>query len=214
MNRGLILGALACLPMLVGCVGSEDSFEDAEFRAGAVDNDAWWAPNPEYPGDGEIEVREGAGDDLPDTILWDFDGGSVSRTRDGNAEVLWIVEGNELWTADASASATANSPVCTVVQDDHPSGDAYQLVDDNGEVIFTMWRRYVFAGDIDLPAAPQVKHNEALQEHLALSFKKKKIFAGAWWCGTKIAKADEKIAKANPMRRLLLAAMVSGECGA
>ncbi len=214
MNRGLILGALACVPMLVGCVAPDDSFDDAEFRAGATDDDAWWAPDPEYPGDGEIEVREGGDHDFPDTILWDIDGGHVSRSVDGTSEVLWVVEGNELWTADASSSAFESSPRCTVVQGDHPSGDVYQLVDGGGDVVFTMWRRYVFSGEVELPAAPKVKQDEALQEHLAMSFKKKRIHAGGWWEGERLAKADEKIAKANPVRRLLLAAMVSGECGA
>jgi len=213
MNRGLILGALACLPMLVGCVTSEDSFDDAEFRAGEVDQDAWWAPDPEYPGDQNIEIREGGDDDLPDTILWDLDGGHVNREIDsdsGDFETRLLVEGTEIRTQNLSATTAAT---CEVVQADDESGEVFQLVDGQG-VVFTMRGRYVFAGDIDLPSELQIKHNPALQESLVVSFKGRRIHAGAWWKDAAVAKADEKIAEANPVRRLLLAALVSGECGA
>ena len=42
-------------------------------------------------------TREGGGDDLPDTILWDLDGGTVSRNSDDDGDppdcIIWDIDG-------------------------------------------------------------------------------------------------------------------------
>jgi len=45
-------------------------------------------------------TREGGGDDLPDTILWDFDGGRVSDDEDDVDVpdcIIWDIDGASGW---------------------------------------------------------------------------------------------------------------------
>ncbi len=206
-NQGLILGSVLSALVVAGCTQVEDS-DDLGFRSAEAAGDF------QYPGDGDIEVYPAGPVNEPDAIIWDLDDGGVARQVQPGLFVsrLFVVD-NEFRSGSGPSDEAGAVPVCSVVPADHPSDRAFQLVDAEGEVIFTLWKRFVFAGDVELPTKPKVKKNYALQQQLAFSFNKDDIYAGSWWCGEHIATASERIARANPVRRLLLAALVAGECG-
>ncbi|MCH9684540.1 MAG: hypothetical protein K0V04_24100 [Deltaproteobacteria bacterium] len=202
--QGLTTVAALAAVLTAGCTATE-SHDDLDLRM--------WGAGDDYAGNGDIEVRAGDDDDddIPDTIIWDILGGSVSRqTTPGVFEQRLIIADDDFLSATGPAGAP---PMCTVVATDHPSGNEFQLVDKYGEVVFTVWKRFVFAGDVSLPLHPHVKNNPSLHGAIAVSFKKKRIYSGGFWEGDVLATANERIARSTPERRLLLAALVSGECG-
>ncbi|MCA9708138.1 MAG: hypothetical protein KDK70_19960, partial [Myxococcales bacterium] len=94
---------------------------------------------------------------------------------------------------------------CTALQTDHPSGQVFALVGADGSTVLTVWQRFVFSGAVEHPS---VDH-----EQLAFSFKDEGIYLGGFWEGDIVAHASAEIDTAGPMRRLVLAALVMGECG-
>lgn len=208
MKLPLTLATVLCASTIVGCVGEGDDDPDLELRAA---EGPLWQPNPSYAGDGPISVRGGDDIDVPDTIIWDLDGGNVSvQLEPGLFATRMAIRENELWHTDALLQ---DVPVCTVVAGDHSSGMEFELVDADGEVVFTLWQRHVFAGAIDLPAQGGDDFDQLVEDELAFSFKKDGIHAGHWSDGVLLARASEDIDMASPVRRLLLAALVAGECG-
>lgn len=212
-NQGLIPGAMLYVSLFVGCSGSA-MLDDAEFRAspGLEETD------PSYAGNGDITIRSSSSDDddddLPDIIIWDIDGGSVTRqTEPGVFEERILVEGTELIQVSEDPAAASTPPGCSGITGDHPSGQEFKLVDATGAVVLTLWKRYVFLGDVDVPAASGGGGHEALVDLVAFSFKQERIYAGHWSNGEVVAIASEQVAIASPMRRLTLSALVTGECG-
>lgn len=212
-NQGTILGAMLLVSLVVGCAAdSAETLEEFEFRQcdglGELDLD--------YPGNGDIEIRSGDDDDdLPDIIIWDLDGGNVTRqVETGVFEYRLSVFGGEVYQASPNFGGFGG-PACTAVEGDHPSGKEFKLVDNNGAVVLTLWKNFVFIGDVDIPVANghDVDNGEAIEDHAAFSFRKRRIYAGHWRDGEVVATASEKISKANAMRRLTLGALVAAECG-
>ncbi len=216
--RGFMATAMLLALAVSGCTAPEDGEteieafdDDLEDRAGPPTGEFWeWHPN--RPGNGDIEVHEGEDADVPDCIIWDIDGASVTRqVQTGLYEDRFVVDDNEIFESDGMGGLGALQ--CSVVQGSHPSGKVFQLEDAGGQVLLTMLGRYVFIGDVEVPPIGGHACGNLLQHEVAFSFKKDQIFDGPWWDGNVIATSDAKIAKANPMRRMLLGALVAGECG-
>lgn len=209
-NRAMIVAAFVCASVLGGCVGDEPGEDDLQWRAAPADG-PWWVLDPSRPGDGHVGLQEGGRDD-PDGILWDLDGGSVSRsTATSGLEPVLTVDANELRLGSDVASGLTG-PRCTVELGDHPSGEVFHLVDAQGDVVFTAWERFVFAGEPTLSGTPHQSAEDA-SGSLVMSFVGPRVHAGAWWSGPVLAEADRPIATAGPVRRLLMAALLSNECG-
>lgn len=180
--------------MFTGCVASGHD-DDLEFRANVMT----------YPGDGDIVIRSDGDDDvdIPDTVIWDLAGGNVTRqTEPGVFSSRLSVEGNQVRRSDPLLGPT---PSCTVIDARHPSGEVYKLVDTSGEVVLTLRDRLVLVGDVDDP--------QGTSPSLAFSLDGANIFAGPVEDGHRVAYASEAIDQAHPLRRLLVGALVAGECG-
>ena len=199
-NRVTILATVLWAPMMfMGCAASEA--DDLEFRGAG-------GQGLSYPGDGDIVVRAGSSSDdddvdIPDPILWDLAGGNVNRqTEPGAFSKRISLDGHQIYESNESVGQTL---VCTALQTSHPSGAVYALTDAGGKTVLTVWKHLVFVGEVDDPDidSPQ----------LAFSFKGREIYAGRSSDGEAVAHASEEIDQAEPMRRLLLGALVAGECG-
>jgi len=211
--RGFVATAMLCALAVSGCVADDGDFEGEEERVSPFSGEFWeWSPN--RPGNGDLEVYEGDDTDTPDCLIWDIDSAGVARQHEQTGELIdsFVVAANEIYGADPATGAAA-ALNCTAVEGDHPSGKVYNLVSAEGEVVLTLWNRYVFLGDVHVPSVADPTHGNLLQNQVAFSFKKDHIYAGPWWQGNVVGTADAKIEFANPMRRLLLGALVTGECG-
>jgi hypothetical protein len=85
-------------------------------------------------------------------------------------------------------------------------------LDANGDAILTLWHRYVFAGDVQIPQEGW-KLGDMIKNDTLVSFDHTGIYAGAYWNGELAATADVHVQSANPMRMLELASLVTGDCG-
>lgn len=203
MTKNEFVIVVFLVPVLPACTEpkSEDTFE---FRSVSE-------PPEDYAGNGDIEIHQGTDDEIPDEIIWDVMGGTVLRqVEPGVFEERINVEGEVMQDVEEPAWT---APVCVVDEVEHPSGEVFELVSSTDGVLFTLWGRFVFAGQHALPDEPNVEEDPTLAAQVAFSFEGSHIYGGPWWDGTVLTTASEEIQDASPERRLLLAALVAGDCG-
>ncbi len=159
---------------------------------------------------GDVQLYDQDEPQIPDTIIWDIDGDE--DTADvyegpifGGALVLSTVE-NQIYDG-------AGNVQCTATVEDGLFKLRQGL---DGDVIYTATPgRYVFAGDVPggLPSPGTTQWQELLYHQLDFEFYGAQIFAGPRWQADVIAEGSVNLHKANPMRKLMIAALYGGECG-
>lgn len=199
-NRVTILATVLWAPMMfMGCAAPEA--DDLEFRGAG-------GQGLSYPGDGDIVIRAGSSSDdddvdIPDTILWDLAGGNVTRqTEPGVFSERVVLKSDQILRTNESGGQTV---ICTAVETDDPSGEVYAVIDAGGKTVLTVWKHLVFVGEVDDP--------DIDSSQLAFSLQGREIYAGRSSAGEAVAHASEEIDRAKPMRRVLIGALVAGECG-
>ena len=212
MRRMSKLGALVAtiaIAGLGGCADLEDAGPEVEDRT-------WWLNFWEWqtwkPANGDLEIHEGETTEVEECLIFDLTGSGVSQravdTSSPNGvrfePVLEVVD-NELRTPQGDL-------VCYAYETDHPL--VYQLADAEGEVLFTLFNDWVFDGDLQVPPPGGKALVNALQNDLAYTIKQDHVYIGPHGDGHILATATEQVTKANPMRKLLIAALVDGQCGA
>lgn len=185
----------------------DDGDSDDGQGSGVVE---FWNFGLGNPANGDTTMA--AGDNIsPFDLIWDIDEGTTSQsaTTDNGTVVTAVIRE----TVDDEILDGEGNVLCTAVQSQSGVRNVYQLLDSNGDAVLTLWHRYVFAGDVQVPKAGW-KVWKLISKNTLYSFKKKRVFEDRWWQGESVATADVKIASANPMRKLELAALLAGECGA
>jgi hypothetical protein len=172
------------------------------------DDDSFRKKKP-YPGDGDLSIYQGTNTDSPDDLIWDLKNGFVFQGAASSTNLL--LNNHDGQILDASNTTL----YCEMV-------GAHQLVDvETGEILFTQRGKKVFAGDIyddrpeledwedDADADIEEGHGPPL-----FRFKKDHVFEGRRAPDEEpLVTATEKIAKSNPFRKLVIAALIAGECG-
>ena len=206
-NKTLFTGCFAAALTLTGCYSGADT-EDADFRHGG--HKEFWEIGLGNPANGDTQVS--SGDSVsPFELIWDIDGGTTTQSAPDPGSSVPVTTVTRT-TADDEILDGSGNVLCTAVESQHGSRRAYQLLDANGNAVLTLWHRYVFAGDVNIPKKGW-KLGKLIKHHTAFSFHHNRIHVGTWWNGDVAATADVKIANANPMRKLELASLVAGECG-
>lgn len=212
MRRMSKLGALVAtvaIGGLGGCADVEDGGPEVEERTGWLN---FWEWGAWKPANGDLEIHEGETTEVEECLIFELGGSGVSqRTIEPNnpddiryEPVLEVVE-NELRTPQGDL-------VCYAYATDHPL--VYQLADAEGEVLFTLFNDWVFDGEPQIEQLGGGSLWDALENDLAYTIKQDHVYIGLHWNGQILATATEQITKANPMRKLLVAALVDGQCGA
>lgn len=208
---------LFCTLSITGCANPADELDVDDFGNDALElrsigGDFWeWGAN--FAANDAIEVHEGEDVDIPDCLIWDIDTAGVTRqTSPGVFVDRYITEENDIFEIDP-LTGIGGPLTCHGVQAGPWYNPSFKLVESNGDVAVTVWLRFVFAGDVEIPSFGDPALFDLLQNNVAFSFKKDHIYAGPWWNGDIVATANANLNKANPMRRLLLGSLVAGECG-
>lgn len=201
--KGISASTLFCAMTITatGCADTSDGFEDDfSFRGGQGE---FWEVGAQFDANNDVEIREGDDDD-PTTIgdiLWDIDTAGVTRdNRDETTDTL-VNDGNMIRDFDLVAGS-ALGVRCTGVE---AGGQRYQLVDTDGSVVLTTWKRRVFMGDVG--------QADLTNDNVAFSLKNNHIFLGHWSNGVVVATTDADLNQANPMRTMFIGSLVAGECG-
>lgn len=199
MNKTLsALGLALALAFIPGAVNSDPR--------GSIDE--FWNLGPNDPGNGTIDLGDDDDDDgLPDTITWTNVGdGTFSEVFDRGGTLTLVVEKNRIFDAVGNLRCNAQR-----------EGRLFKLREgDDGPVLFTATLgRYVFDGDVErLPIRSTKAWRKLIRWGTAYEFYGPDVYDG-WrrWGDVEIT-ASESLSRANPMRKLLISALISGECGA
>lgn len=199
MNKTLIgLGLILALAFLAGTANADPRNNLDEF----------WNLSPNDPGNGTIDLGDDDDDDgLPDTITWTNVGdGTYSEVFDRGGILTLVVERNRIFDASGNLQCTAQR-----------AGRLFKLREGvHGPVLFTATLgRYVFDGDVaKLPIRSTKNWRQLIRRGTAYEFYGPDVYDG-WrrWGDVEIT-ASESLSRANPMRKLLISALITGECGA
>ena len=172
------------------------------FRGGDT---PFWDLRADDPGNGAVALHDGDGPLIPDCIIWDIDGGEdVYEGPAVNGNLLMQVRGNEILGPDGRMECRGET-----------EGDVFKLRDAQGTVVFSVGLgRFIFGGDVaTLPEGGTPQWHQLLNEQLAYEVCGDQVFDGRRRDGEVIVTGDARLNRANPMRKLLFAALAAGECG-
>lgn len=205
--RTLIV-AMTCAG-LTACAESEDGLGDvgASHRA-AGETVEFWNFRLTEPDNGGVQLHDDDdGPSVPETIIWDIDGGEdVADVYDAAGQFLLATVENQIFDAQGALQ-------CTAYMED----GLFKLREGlDGAVLYTATPgRYVFAGDVPggLPPTGSSAWQELVYGQLEFEFYGEQIFDGPRWQAEVIATGSVSLSKANPMRKLLIASLFGGVCG-
>lgn len=187
MQKTLMHALLVLLPL---CTLAPASAEPA------ARGDAFWAFGPDDPGNGPIDLGDDGDDDgLPDTIIWCIGGdGEGSQVYDADLVLTLFTRENRIYDAAGTLQCTA-----------HDEGGEYRLRQgvDGAALYTTTLGRHVYDGAAVKPP-----------RRLAHEFVDTRVYDGPRRRGQVATTATEVVERANPMRKLLIAALLNGRCGA
>lgn len=208
MNRASIrmtVVAMACASF-TACAEADDGLGggDAELRSASTDD--FWNLRPDDPGNGPVQLNDEGGMTPPDIIIWDIDGdGEGSDVFDPAGAIVLSSDEEQILDADGAVQCTAWN-----------ENGLYKLREGlDGAVVFTATSgRYVFAGDVQsLPAPGTSAWQQLVYSQLAYDFYGKSLYDGPHWHGDLVGTSSEKLHRASPMRKLLIASLYGGACG-
>lgn len=166
---------------------------DAELRALTYDVDL------------VIELADGGEED--GTILWEiveadvFDGLAVA------GDLVLYLEGDEVFTAAGVQTCQLDAPqLDTTVR---------ELIAASGsEVRLTLWHDLVFAGPVDTRISSRSRMLKAYGDQLVLEIVGDEVYLGERADGVRLIRTGAELEPASDARKLLVAALITGECGA
>jgi hypothetical protein len=191
MRRALpAILSISLLALAPACDTSEESLGD-DFR-NALDVST------------QMMMADGGSDD--GTVIWEiveaaevYEGPAV----DGN--LLMFIQNNAIYTADGTQTCTINSPFLS---------DRREVSTANGsEVLFTVWGNYVFDGKIDVTTENYEQVDKLFGDQLLFEYEPHDIWLGEAADGFRLMSTNAVITTQSDGRKLLIAALITGECG-
>lgn len=187
--------------LLSGCAAEADAPTDemvASWRSGG-------SPSPpNYAGNGNLSIYAGSSTSSADCLIYDFVGPNVHDGAAGSDNILVTIVGNSIQEPDGTV-------LCT--REGNELVDTVRVGGPQGPVLFTSFGRWVFAGELDFEGDNLFQIAQELSDQLLFTFQGAHILDGAFiWDGI-IATATTPVTHANTQRKLVITAMLTGECG-
>lgn len=193
MRRALsTLSILSLLALAPACDPDANANMGDAFRAGLDIN---------------IQLTQADGGDDDGTILWEIVIAEVYNGPASNGDLSLFIENNTIYTA-------AGVPTCTV---DSPflNSTVREVIAENGtDVLFTVWNQYVFEGEVDVRHENFGQMQKLFGDQLLFQFQADEVFLGEAWEGYRLLEANGDVEHSSDGRKLLIAALITGECGA
>jgi hypothetical protein len=184
-----------------GCVardlGAGEEMAEA-FRSGGLPTP------PNYPGNGDIALYAGVGTTSADCLIYDFVGPNV---HDGAAPVGPVIA----TVVDNSIQVPGGATVCT--REGNALVDRVRVGGPDGEVLFTAFGRWVFEGELDFEGDNLGQIAQELVDQLLFTFQGPHIYDGLHIHGDIVVTSTKPLTHASTKRKLVIAAMLTGECG-
>lgn len=153
----------------------------------------------------QLEQADGGEDD--GTILWEILNGEVYDGPATNGNLSLYIENNTIYTSEGVPTCNINSP--------YLNSNLREVIATNGsEVLFTVWREYVFEGKVDVKIATFGQMKKLFGDQLLFEYYDNEVYLGEARDGWRLISATGNIETSSDGRRLLIAALITGECGA
>lgn len=196
------IGLMACDDQPVSGPSTAEEQALYDFRAGPEIPDHI----PGYDGNGDITISRGSsangnGDDAGDIILWDIVEGVVFN-RYGITTMNLVGES----IVDPASGTT----MCTTTTSQ--DGLFKELRDEDGTVLYSAMGLWTFDGTPDLSGNP-FKQYQSLMSQLRFSYQYDAVVDGLGTNGSEMVQASAPIQLASRWRKLVIAALVDGQCG-
>lgn len=199
MMRRLALGVVTAA-LSSSCAGGEDG--DDQDMAHVYRNGGVFPLPPNYPGNFDISIYAGQTTTSADCLIYDIVGPNVHDGASG--EVLVTVVGDAIQAPDGTT-------LCTVEGDSLI--DRVRVGGPEGEVLFTTFGRWVFEGELDFEGDDLAQIAQELADQLLFTFQGPHIIDGAHPWGETLATSTLPLTHASTTRKLVVTAMLTGECG-
>jgi len=148
-----------------------------------------------------LTMADGGSDD--GTILWEIGEGDVYKGLRSNSDLLFYIEDDVIYTASGEATCTIEAPYLN-------SNIREVSSTASDDVLFTIWDDFVFEGHIDLDKPQKWAQ---LKDEALFEYRGDEIFLGRWTDGFRLVEADTALDAQSDGRKLLMAALLTGECG-
>jgi hypothetical protein len=154
-----------------------------------------------------IQLSQADGGDDDGTILWEFLDEDIYDGEASEGNLLLQIKNNMIFTVDGVQTCTVNSP--------YLNSNLREVIAANGtDVLFTVWNEYVFEGEVDVKITNFGQMKKLFGEQLLFQFSSNEVYLGESRDGFRLLSANEDIQCSSDGRKLTIAALVMGECGA
>jgi hypothetical protein len=192
MRRALsTLPLLSLLAFAPACDSEETDMGDA-FRAGTLDIN--------------IQLEQADGGEEDGTILWEIVEAEVYEGPASNGVLSLYIENNAIFTAEGVQTCTINSP--------YLDSNVREVIAENGsEVLFSVWNEFVFEGKMDVKNMTYGQVKKLFGTQLIFEFQNNDVFLDQAALGYRLLTATGNVQASSDGRKLLIAALITGECG-
>jgi hypothetical protein len=226
MNPHRILAAAAVLLLATTVtLAAHPRAAQAESLAAERDflpvfTDEFWNWYPFFPGNGNLQVYTGSSTQAEEELSFSFADGSVfppppssgSGPPDEDFGLIAQVYENEILDPQGNLLCYA---------DFVPAERTFFLYNHySGAVLFTLLYPgtppsppFIFDGEVQPPKTGREFADLIEEGRLRYTIHRTQVFEGLWPLADPLATANENIQLANPMRHLVIAAMLAGKCG-
>ncbi len=155
----------------------------------------------------DMMVFEGEDTDNDDCLIWDIKDGCASDGQSG--EHLLLAIDDEFLLPDGTVT-------CRRVNNTLESTEEVRAVvgGEEADVVFTIWGRWVFDGQLELAGKSFWQRIRELATKLLYTFDDDQIMVGPAFHDDVLLTATENVQWTSREQKLLLTALIEGECGA
>jgi len=157
--------------------------------------------------DVNVQLMQADGGEEDGTILWEIGDVEIyeGSAQDGNLSLY--IENNTIYTAEGVQTCIINAPYLN-------SAVREVRTANSTDVLFTVWDDYVFEGEVDVKITNFGHMKKLFGAQLLFQFSTNEVYLGEKRDGYRLIKATADVENQSDGRRLLIAALITGECGA
>ena len=163
----------------------------------------------------DMSIFYGDNTESPECQIWDImagggNGGSAEDAQTGD-NIFTVTEDGQFITRNGDV-------MCNVVDGELQSEPTREVRDGSapgeGEVVFTVWHKWVFEGELNLHGLSWWQKIKVLKSQLLYTYQKDHIYDGPRFRGDILMTATANIAKTSDAHKLLVTSLIEGACGA
>lgn len=152
----------------------------------------------------QMTAADGGGDD--GSVVWEVVEAAVYEGPAVDGNLLLYIENNAIYDLEGVQTCQINSP--------YLNSSMREVIAANGsEILFTVWGNYVFAGEIELGKLTFAKLKALFTTQLLLEYTNSEIYLGLAKDDHLLMTTNANITQQSEGRKLLMAALIAGECG-